>query len=167
MSFLLFENFSVRQPLLTQKLAWHLAPAESDFDPLHQSLFANRNAPPETDLQETPNFFGNRSRREPGALVNRVARANLANSNLAQNNNSDRQFCGGPRLGWKRLRILFQPTRPNDGRKMWDKKISRNKGVASLIKRSLIRLAEIFFDLSVSLRLMSRFWRCRAVEPDD
>ncbi len=32
-------------------------------------------------------------------MFNRVARANLANSNLAKNIGSDRQNCGGPRLG--------------------------------------------------------------------
>ncbi len=41
---------------------------------------------------------GNRLRTE-GMLVNRVARANLGDSNLASNHNPNRQNCGGPRLG--------------------------------------------------------------------
>ena len=41
-----------------------------------------------------------------GIGVTRVARTNLANSNLASKNNSKRQICGGPRLGWERLRFL-------------------------------------------------------------
>jgi hypothetical protein len=34
-----------------------------------------------------------------GIVVHRVAKANLPNGNLAQNNHSNRQICGGPRLG--------------------------------------------------------------------
>jgi hypothetical protein len=56
------------------------------------------------------NKTGNRSRTE-GILVNRVARANLADSNLASNHNSNRQNCGGPRLGGERLPVyLYQLT---------------------------------------------------------
>ncbi len=44
---------------------------------------------------------GNCSHSEPGEFVNRVAKANLANSNLEKKDSSDRQNCGGPRLGVK------------------------------------------------------------------
>jgi hypothetical protein len=34
-------------------------------------------------------------------FVNRVASANLANSNFAAKDKADRQICGGPRLGYE------------------------------------------------------------------
>ena len=43
-------------------------------------------------------IMGNRLRPEPGELINRVARANLATFNLAKNNSSNCQNCVGPRL---------------------------------------------------------------------
>ncbi len=58
---------------------------------------------------------GNRSRSEPGELVNRVAKANLANSNLAKKDSSDRQNCGGPRLG---VNGYTEGTGPAD-RELW------------------------------------------------